>query len=530
MTPKETDLTTNQSRMGRAAPASRKCFHSQIQIRRQNTAKNMVRNFTSRIPSRAACAALLLLTPPLRTASASLSLNGEGRPQSLTDVICPGRPRRECEVQLDVPRACSGASSDCPIVLYLHGAGGTIEEFPGTTGVHSAGYIGVYPQGEDGWNTNPKDINDCRWDDFGCTEDPDEGDFIASIISHLRSLGAGGNVYAVGFSNGSALAHRLAANAGPSLPIKGIVGMVANMLASPTRSGPGVLNYNQPGNSGNTLPVSVLSVMGTADTLIPYNGGSSEVFQVEGGDAFQFLPSLDAMQIWAQHNSCGGANSPETSEQQWSMDGRSGVATRFVYTNCPNGVLVEHYAVQGGGHGSGDAVIDGVSMTYDIAYNFIDRVEAGGVPPTPPPPTSSPPPGDGDDDDDDEESEDNNSMDNESEDFESEEFQSEDIQSEDFESEVFQSEDIQSEDFESEEFQSEDVESEYIGSEDFDGECVECFDEPTPWMVKNDHECESAPERFLESNCRNRERWRREMYCMRTCFERGLGYEGIDCC
>ena len=379
MTPKETDLTTNQSRMGRAAPASRKCFHSQIQIRRQNTAKNMVKNFTSRIPSRAACAALLLLTPPLRTASASLSLNGEGRPQSLTDVICPGRPRRECEVQLDVPRACSGASSDCPIVLYLHGAGGTIEEFPGTTGVHSAGYIGVYPQGEDGWNTNPKDINDCPWDDFGCTEDPDEGDFIASIISHLRSLGAGGNVYAVGFSNGSALAHRLAANAGPSLPIKGIVGMVANMLASPTRSGPGVLNYNQPGNSGNTLPVSVLSVMGTADTLIPYNGGSSEVFQVEGGDAFQFLPSLDAMQIWAQHNSCGGANSPETSEQQWSMDGRSGVATRFVYTNCPNGVLVEHYAVQGGGHGSGDAVIDGVSMTYDIAHNFIDRVEAGGV-------------------------------------------------------------------------------------------------------------------------------------------------------
>ena len=111
-------------------------------------------------------------------------------------------------------------------------------------------------------------------------------------------------------------------------------------------------------------------------------------------------------------------------------------------------------------------------------------------------------------------------MDNESEDFESEEFQSEDIQSEDFESE----------DFESEEFQSEDVESEDIGSEDFDGECVECFDEPTPWMVKNDHECESAPERFLESNCRNRERWRREMYCMRTCFERGLGYEGIDCC
>ena len=334
-------------------------------------------------------------TPPTPAPPTGLNSNGVGAPQSITNVVCPGRPRMQCEVELDVPQVCAGASSDCPIVFYLHGAGGTIAEFAGTTGVHSAGYIGIYPQGEDGWNTNPKDFNDCAWNDFGCNDDPDEGDFIASIIAHLRSKGAQGNVYAVGFSNGSALAHRLAANAGPELPIKGIVGIVANMLATPDRSGPGALNYNQPGNNGNINPVSVLSVMGTADGLIPYNGGSSVVFNVEGGENFLFLPSLDAMRVWATHNSCGGANSPQTTTQQWSMNGDSGVATRFVYPDCPNGVLVEHYAVLGGGHDSGDAVIDGVGVTYDIAHNFIDRVENGGVepptPPTPAPPTPAPP-------------------------------------------------------------------------------------------------------------------------------------------
>ncbi len=109
---------------------------------------------------------------------------------SAADTICEGRPRSQCEVELDVPAACatdgSGIDPSCPIVFFLHGSGGTNNWFARTSGVHDANMIGVYPQGEGGWNTGLKDSNVCAWDDFECTEDPDEGDFIANIIDNIR--------------------------------------------------------------------------------------------------------------------------------------------------------------------------------------------------------------------------------------------------------------------------------------------------------------------------------------------------------
>ena len=179
----------------------------------------------------------------------------------------------------------------------------------------------------------------------------------------------------MGSSNGAALAHRLAANAGPDLPIKGIVADVTQLLSSPARSGPGSLNYNQSGRGSS--PVSVMSVMGTSDPLIPYLGGSSRVF--DGDDAFRLHSALDSMAVWAEYNSCAGADAPQTSVGTWSQDGRTGMATKFVYGGCPNGLLVEHYEIEGGEHGSGGVSIDGVGMKCDLTNAFIDRVEEGAI-------------------------------------------------------------------------------------------------------------------------------------------------------
>jgi len=265
-------------------------------------------------------------------------------------------------------------------VFFLHGSGGTINWFARTTNVHDAGYIGVYPQGESGWNTGPKESNNCAWDEYQCTDDPDEGDFIASIIAEIREKGASGNVYAIGNSNGAALAHRLAANAGTELPIKGIVAKVTQLLQSPARSGPGLLNYNQP--SASTSAVSILSVMGTADGLIPYEGGSSPVF---GGDEdFVLMSALKSMEFWADHNGCGDADITSTTTS--AQHGTS--ATKYDYQNCPAGIFVEHYAINGGGHNAGGAEIDGDKIDYVVAYDFIDRVENAAGPDGEP--TSSP--------------------------------------------------------------------------------------------------------------------------------------------
>ena len=316
-----------------------------------------------------------------------LEANPPGSPQSLTDKICPGRPRTYCEVQLDVPSSCVNVA--CPIVFFLHGSGGNIQGYAQRTGVHSANMIGVYPQGERGWNTGPKPGNTCAWNNYECQDDPDEGDYIAAIISEIRSLGATGNIYVIGSSNGAALAHRLASNAGDALPIKGIVAKVTQLLSSPNRSGPGVLNYNQP-RSGAPA-VSVLSIMGTDDPLIPYEGGSSNVF---GGDqSFQLMDSVESMETWSSHNGCDGTVSID---YNYVTDQGTGRAIKYDYSGgCSSGILLEHYAIEGGGHNAGGASINGEKVDYVISYDFINRVENGSDEPTPTspvqPPVASPP-------------------------------------------------------------------------------------------------------------------------------------------
>lgn len=316
----------------------------------------------------------------------ALESNPAEAPQLLPSDVCASAQGRTsvCEVELDVPSACvdvSTSTSNCPVVFFLHGAGGNNNWLGRTSDVHAHGVVGVYPQGEDGWNTGPKPSNSCSWDDFECASDPDEGAFFSSIISTLRSLGAHGNVYLIGNSNGAALAHRLAANAGEDdLPIKGIVTKVTQLLARPERNGPGVLNYNRPAAGGP--PVSVLNLMGVADGLIPYEGGTSSVFGTEARDDFELMSALDSMAAWAAHDGCAGSESPVITNgiNCATNDDPSGTeATLYEYGGCPEGIVVEHYALHEAGHGFGaGAALDGVVVDYELAYRFIDRVEASG--------------------------------------------------------------------------------------------------------------------------------------------------------
>lgn len=333
---------------------------------------------------------ILLSTSSLHDVAQALTSNAKEAPQLLTDICETAQGRTStCEVELDVPASCitsSGDTSDCPVVFFFHGAGGSNNWFAKTSGVHEANVIGVYPQGENGWNTGPKESNVCEWDDFACTEDPDEGAFIASIITKLKELGANGNIYLNGNSNGAALSMRLASNAGADLPIRGIITKVTQLLAAPPRSGPGVLNYNQPEAGGQK--VSILNIMGTEDLVIPYEGGVSSVF---GQDAnFELMAALESMTAWALHNDCSEDAPEESANIVYSNDADSnGEATFYSYQGCPEGVVVEHYALHGAGHSFGaNAALDGVKIDYELAFQFINRLEGTELPVTPSPVTS----------------------------------------------------------------------------------------------------------------------------------------------
>merc|ERR1719410_498665 len=130
--------------------------------------------------------------------------------------------------------------------------------------------------------------------------------------------------------------------------------------------------------------VSVMTILGDADRLIPYAGGSSGVF---GGDtAFQLMPAMESNEVWAQHNGCN------LQPQSSTVSSNIGTgATYYKYANCQEGTIVEHYNVHGGEHNAGGATLGGVSAN-NIMFDFVRRCEAGSSPSPGPSPTPSPAP------------------------------------------------------------------------------------------------------------------------------------------
>lgn len=161
---------------------------------------------------------------------------------------------------LDLPEKASGA----PLVLMLHGYGESAEGFLQKTGFSQAGteagyavaYIAGAPSKEDatsatGWNSgigvsSNKDV------EFLCA--------FANDMCETYSLDST-RVYAVGFSNGAFMAHRLALEANDLF--SGVV-CVAGMM-------PESIWANKP----DTCEISVFQITGEKDDVVPKNSDGS---------------------------------------------------------------------------------------------------------------------------------------------------------------------------------------------------------------------------------------------------------------
>ena len=132
----------------------------------------------------------------------------------------------------------------------------------------------------------------CKYNNYTCTLDPNDTVFFEEIVRALRLLGAYGNLYAFGQSNGADWVQRLAVNTGPSLPFVGIAPQSGQLNAYPPRSAAGPFNYNQP--IPNRPRVAQLSIHGTADQTIPYAGGpkfNSKIFIMFSEPASNQVPT-----------------------------------------------------------------------------------------------------------------------------------------------------------------------------------------------------------------------------------------------
>ena len=212
------------------------------------------------------------------------------------------------------------------LVLSLHGGGGTGTGQRGLTDfdtVADANHLLVaYPDGfgkswADGRGASPADRH--HVDDVG---------FLVALAGKLQSdYGiAPGHVFATGMSNGGFMAYKLACERADVFaaiaPVAGTLG--AGVACHPSR------------------PVSVLAAHGTADPLVPFNGGD-----VRGrGGVSHSVAATGMVNTWRSADGCRG----DPSTQVLPNVGDGTVVHRFDSAACTVSTEVVFYQIDNGGH------------------------------------------------------------------------------------------------------------------------------------------------------------------------------------
>ena len=199
-----------------------------------------------------------------------------------------------------------------PVIFFLHGKGGKMEQFPGILHkfVNSHRFIGIYPQGYlNSWNLGkePSKANDIY--------------FMASIVDNLEKVQKikSKNYFAVGFSNGGGLVNRLALETN-------IFNSVAVLVSQLTEE---LLN-----NANTVNKTSVLQINGLKDKIVPFGGGKTKM-------GHEFFSALDSIEHWAKLSKC--------KEHQIQFDTAFGNKI-YKFPRCPKLLNITLLEVKKSGH------------------------------------------------------------------------------------------------------------------------------------------------------------------------------------
>lgn len=234
----------------------------------------------------------------------------------------------EREYRLYVPPIYSG-QSPVPLVLNFHGYDSAAfqQEFYGDfrTIADTANFIVVHPNGtvDDQGSLFFNVGDDTTVDDVGFT------------IALIDSLSAEYNIdpnriYSTGMSNGGFMSYHLACRVSDRIAaIASVTGSMSTFTSS---------------TCNPQRPVPVMQIHGTQDNVVSYNGSG-------------FSLSMDeVISYWVNHNNCNTTptiyNIPDT-----NMDDQS-TAEHRVYRDGDDGVNVEFFRIEGGGHTWPSAIID----------------------------------------------------------------------------------------------------------------------------------------------------------------------------
>ncbi len=211
-------------------------------------------------------------------------------------------------------------SRPAPLVLVLHGGANTAQDAVRITSFDKQASLGefivVYPEG-----------TRTEWNAGSCCgsapeRNPDDVGFLTQMLDRLQRDYAVDpeRVFVTGASNGAMMAYRFACERADQVrAVASVAGAVRAAACQPSR------------------PVSVLEIHGTADPLLPYEGGRPDAVEAAGA----MYPSTPAMiQRWAEIDSCPPPQPPKV----------SGAVTTELWRGCANDTTVSLITVQGGGH------------------------------------------------------------------------------------------------------------------------------------------------------------------------------------
>ncbi len=224
-------------------------------------------------------------------------------------------------------------SKPMALVIALHGGRGNGKKMERLSALSrqsdKSGFIVVYP-----------DAVGRNWNDGRAVpkyrsqrEDIDDVAFIAALIGVLaEKLNIDRRrVYATGVSNGALMSYRLACELADKIAaIAAVIGSMATNIAA---------------TCAPSRPVPVLMINGTADKLIPWEGGYVRFGRKTLG---RILSVPETASFWAAHNGCD--ISPEVTALP-DIDPADGTRVyKRSYRSCVDGVAVMLYEIRGGGH------------------------------------------------------------------------------------------------------------------------------------------------------------------------------------
>lgn len=239
---------------------------------------------------------------------------------------------RQRTYRLFVPQGFEGRPR-LPLVLDLHGSGGTAADQARTSGFETLaareGIVVATLQADgDRWNVP---VTDARADDVA---------YVSDVIDHVaaRVCTDLARVYAAGFSGGGRMASLLACRL--NTRIAAVAPMAGLRWPGPCKG----------------RPVPVLSLHGLADVQNPYAGHAA-------GRGAEWLESIpDALAGWARHNGC---------DRDVILDDPPGPLSTMRYEGCDNDADVRLIRIDGLGHSWARGPIDATGVMWQFFRSHV---------------------------------------------------------------------------------------------------------------------------------------------------------------